>query len=192
MELVSQLAHERLFDYSPDALSIVDEFLGSWGDEVEIDLIKAKNFILLAAAEYALIPFIQSGKYDRPVSVQRGDALLAVLKCDTTPMLPVHRHREMSAVDLSVFSSDIAKLDAIDSGWWEDLVGPESLWRFVERLERAHSECPWMPLRDLSNSSLLRIQGLLWELRLTVAKHRGFDGPIPAVVSVFARNMGYF
>ncbi|MFF0554799.1 hypothetical protein [Streptomyces sp. NPDC004266] len=193
--LVPVLEHHGLFQYAPNALEVVERFCQSWGEyesELADDLPLVKNLILLSAAEYSLIPSFLDGSYSRPVPVRDVDAKLAVLKCDTTPSILIHKHAKetgtpafVSAADLSVFSSDVAKLYLKDPDWWESLHNPADLWKGVEYLEEAHIRCPWPSLQALAETKLLRVQGLIWQLRLTVANRHGFDEAISGVVSDF-------
>ncbi|WP_149184508.1 hypothetical protein [Streptomyces sp. TRM49041] len=200
-EIVAEFARVDLFHFEGAGLKSIDEFSRSWmsgNPEIEGELPTIRALTLLAAAEYSLIPAILDTSKGRPFVVGKNEALLALLKCDTTPLYPVHvaakNERRVSAyvspIDLSVFSADIAKLFLINPEWWDKLASASALWEAVRELEASHRECPYPPLRLLGESALLQVQGLLWQLRLTVVGHVGFEESVPDVISSFVQGGG--
>ncbi|MFI0906775.1 hypothetical protein ACH4TE_25115 [Streptomyces sioyaensis] len=196
-EIAQELTRADLFTYSGEAVAVIEDFCEKWvacASELSAEVPRMRKLMLLAAAEFSLIPsFLMPANYGTPFKVRGDDAMLALLKSDTTPNWPFHmqaisegRARSLlSSVDLSVFSADIAKLFLMNPEWWHKLDGPSELWKAVEEIEQIHRECPWRPLKVLGESSLLKIQGLLWQLRLTVINHSGFEGEASAVISSF-------
>ncbi|WP_189272429.1 hypothetical protein [Kitasatospora griseola] len=196
--VVNELQRAGLFAFSSTAVEEVDEFCRSWlahDFEVSSKLQGVRELALISAAEFSLAPaFLDPLAVRPPYEVSRDDATIALLKSDTNMIIPVHLKGDpdqgleslVSRNDISVFSADIAKLQLLAPGWWEEVNHDhDRVWECIEDLQYAHRTCPWIPARMVAASPLLKIQGLLWLLRLTISRNERYEGEVPGVVSTF-------
>ena len=134
-----------------------------------------EELVALTAAEYALAPLFGLSRpvlpVERPFRVGHGDALLALLKTDCGLTFCLDRLAEvkrLTLADITAFSSDIAKLDAVGVSIEQppDEIG--DIARAVDALESAHRKSPVVRGQRFGTSGFLRLQGFLWAVKLSV------------------------
>ncbi|MFC6595703.1 hypothetical protein [Kitasatospora paranensis] len=201
--VVEELERAELFTFSGDAIDSANRFCAAWlaeNFESDLKLQGIRELALISAAEFSLIPeFLDPLASRAPYQVRDRDAELALLKTDTSTLIPIHLRAEPSAYleplvsryDLSIFSADIAKLQLLDEEWWEKVDRDHgAIWRQVEDLRHSHLVCPWMPARMVANSPLLQIQGLLWMLRMAISRNEDYRDEVPKAIASFVSRYG--
>lgn len=84
--------------------------------------------------------------------------------------------------DFTVFSADTSRFNVLMGDWTKLATAPEEPHSFVRALERAHALHKAPLVNAVAESGVLRVEGLLWRLRLTVAGMPAYHGPLEAAV----------
>jgi len=184
--VVGVLEAGELFIFHPDIRGEV----GAYVDSVEsvlpetdpAQLSQLTELVHIAAAEFSLTPVLTDPTSDvplpprGPIQVAPQFARLAVLKYDCT-LATICLHTSPSDYgpsDLTVFSGDTSRFIALDGDWNELTQSPSVLQSHVLRLQQVCEEHPSQLVRDVAASGVIRLQGLLWCLRLTVMRQPGY------------------
>jgi hypothetical protein len=127
----------------------------------------------LTAAEYALEPLLTDPKptlpVPEPLAVEARHGRLAVVKANCMIFcVEFQAEPRFTLPDVTAFSGDVSKLNAVglESGTSENIVG--DLARAVDDLERIHRESSAELARRIGDSGVLRLQGFLWAVKLSL------------------------
>lgn len=190
--VVRALESRNLFRFKPEVAQVIEELIRATDAAVpNLDpayLTQVRELTHLAAAEFALIPaLVEPGVVKLavdPVQVDRAAAGLAVLKWDCqllTGCLALQSHT-FGPNELTVFSADTSRFNTLAGDWSRLAADPRELHNFVRALERSHARHRAPLVNAVAESGVLRVQGLLWRLRLTVAALPGYPGPLEAAL----------
>jgi hypothetical protein len=190
--VVRALESRNLFRFEPDVAQVIETFVGATNAAyTNLDpayLTQVREQTHLAAAEFALIPaLVEPGAVQlatEPVQVDGADAALAALKWDCqllTGCLQL-RPETFGPDELTVFSGDTSRFNALMGDWPKLAADPAELHNFVLTMERAHAQHQAPLVNAVAESGVLRMQGLLWRLRLTVAGLPGYSGSLEAAL----------
>ena len=142
----------------------------------------------LSAAEFALLPaFIYPEQAvippTAPLLVGMDHARLAILKADCPITWPVHPKKEGALPwDVMVFGGDVSKTAILLPEWQRMAEGPAVLYELVDQLERMHRDSGSRLATAVANSGAIRVQALLWRVKLAVAGHPSFHTGIGEAV----------
>jgi len=166
------LSERGLFEFDPAAIFEISQGFQSVEHHAS-ELVE--ELVALTAAEYALMPlFGFSGSLlpvERPFHVRPSEALLGLLKtnCGLTMCFDrVAEEKRLTLADVTAFSSDVSKLASVDVSIEHPPEEIGDIARAVDVLERAHLESPVVRGRQFGESGLLRLQGFLWAVKLSV------------------------
>ncbi len=179
------LESRHLFRFDPASGAVVDEFVTTaGGTETATDpaeLTRIGEFVSLAAAEFALLDAVGTQTPGTaPVTVSAAQARRGLLKYNCTIILgcrlldPDH----FGANEMTVFSSDASRIETVGMTWDAIRESPDNLHELVRRLDEAHRNHPSFLVRSVGQSGVVRIQGLLWRMRLTLAGFDSYRGPL--------------
>lgn len=169
-----QLLEDRgVFVFDPAA----QEEIARWFDSLEpapgTELVQ--ELVCLTAAEYASIRFVSYPRpvlpVQKPIQVTHGEALLGLLKTDCNPIVCISDHAEgrpLTLNDVTAFSSDAAKLASLGFSIEEPPTEIGEIARAVDTLEHMHRASPPARAVTFGESGLLRLQGFLWAIKLSL------------------------
>ncbi|MBV9381246.1 MAG: hypothetical protein JOY82_04765 [Streptosporangiaceae bacterium] len=174
-----ELRRAGIAEYMPSAVHEVEGFVSRQERRFpsEDPVLFSRGLVLtyLSAAEFALLPAFAEPTQAvippaAPLSVGEDHARLAILKSDCPISFPVHP-KEQGALpwDVMVFGGDVSKTAILLPDWQRMTEGPAVLYDLVGRLEGMHRESESTLARDVVESGAIRVQGLLWRVKLTVA-----------------------
>jgi hypothetical protein len=188
--VVRALESRNLFRFSPEVGRAIEPFVeateAAFPNLDPAYLTRVREQTHLAAAEFALLPGLtEPGAISvavDPVEVDQADAAMAILKWDCQLITGCPTVESFGPADLTVFSGDSSKFDALRGDWPGLTADPEELHSFVRTLEAAHERHRAPLVNAVAGSGVLRLQGLIWRLRLTVAGMPGYPGPLEAAL----------
>jgi hypothetical protein len=163
------------------------ELLGRWGQELGgFTLEQSRALSLLNAAEYALLPaFANPGESELPpaqaITVSVSDARLALLKGDCSLIIWTHVPsrgiiESLRVSDLMVFGGDASKVRLLlDTGGEDAPIDTSNVRYFSNQLESEHLHTDWEPAARVVHSGAIRLQSLLWLLKLAVVENPADD-----------------
>lgn len=166
------LMEERgIFVFDPSAV----QEISTWFDSLPAAEI-TRELVCLTAAELAVMRFASYPgsvlPLNKPVLVTHEEALLALLKTDCNPIVCISGadERPLTLNDITAFSSDVAKLAALGLSIEEppDEIG--EIARAVDELERMHRAAPPGRAQVFADSGVLRLQGFLWSVKLSLPR----------------------
>lgn len=188
--VVRALESRNLFRFSPEVGRTIEPFVeattAAFPNLDPAYLTQVREQTHLAAAEFALLPGLTEPGAIKvavdPVEVDQAHAALAILKWDCQLITGCFETEDFGPADLTVFSGDTSKFDALDGDWPRLISDPQELHNFVRTLEAAHEQHQAPLVNAVAGSGVLRLQGLIWRLRLTVAGAPGYPGPLEAAL----------
>jgi hypothetical protein len=190
--VVRALESRNLFRFDPEVVPVIEGLVRAANaadpDRDPVSLTQLRELTHLAAAEFALIPALADpGSVNlatEPVRVNKANAALGVLKwdCDILTGCWPLQSRIFGPDELSVFSADTIRFNVLMGDWPRLAADPGELHNFVRVLESAHAQHQEPLVNAVAQSGVLRVQGLLWRLRLTVAGLPGYSGPLEAAL----------
>jgi hypothetical protein len=199
--VVRALESRGLFRFEPEVAQVVEELVEATSTAVtNLDpayLTQVRELTHLAAAEFALIPALVNPGVVKlavePVQVDQAAVSLAVLKWDCQLLTGCARLQPetFSPDELTVFSGDTSRFNALVGDWPRLAADPGELHNFVRALESAHERHRAPFVNAVAESGVLRVQGLLWRLRLTVAGQPGYQGPLEAALDDSRRALEF-
>jgi hypothetical protein len=166
------LKERGLFVFDDSASSEIAAWFASLGDVPDSGSVE--ELVCLTAAEYSLIPHFQAAEsvlpLQEPIRVGEGEALLGLLKTNCNPIFCLMdlAERRPSLADVTAFSADIAKLVSVGMALDETPEEIGDIARRVDDLERAHRDSPAAGGRRFADSGVLRLQGFLWAVKLSL------------------------
>jgi len=184
--VIRVLEARELFIFHPEIRGEVSAYVDSVESVLpETDpaqLSQLTELVHIAAAEFSLTPVLTDPTSDvplpprGPIQVAPQFARLAVLKYDCTlGTICLHNSpSDYGPSDLTVFSGDTSRFIALEGDWNELTENPAVLQSYVLRIQQVHEEHPSQLVRDVAASGVMRLQGLLWRLRLTVMRQPGY------------------
>jgi hypothetical protein len=188
--VVRALESRNLFRFRPEVGQAIEPFVEATAvafpnlDPAYLTQVREQTH--LAAAEFALIPALAEPGVIKvtvePVEVDQADAALAVLKWDCQLITGCPQTETFGPADLTVFSGDTSKFNVLIGDWPKLIADSQELHGFVRALEAAHERHPEPLVNAVAESGVLRLQGLIWRLRLTVAGMPGYPGPLEAAL----------
>lgn len=202
--VTSLLQANGLFSFGYGEEVVIRDFAASWAQSTPItepsSVSQQIDLLHLAAAEFALVPHLVALGGVQPdfnpplgtVKVGQNEAILAVLKhnCNLITGCTARQPSDFRPDDLSVFSSDIRRMEALDVTWEDITYNPEQLYSYVRRLEDQHSRNAHPLAQAMAASHAIRLQGVLWETRLTVMGQPGYTQDLGQAISRSRENLG--
>jgi hypothetical protein len=173
------LEQAGLFTFEGEAQSHLSGFFERITPQVELEAqtqgALLQELVHLTAAEYALAPALQAPRpmlpLKEPVRVDQGAALLALAKADCSilwPDCPTGRAQRLTLASVTAFSGDISKLALVGVSAADPPSGIGDLARAVDDLERLHRRASDQHAQELGASGVLRLQGFLWAVKLSL------------------------
>jgi hypothetical protein len=173
------LSERRLFRFDSLALEVIEECVRALESE-GLDTRRLRfigDLVHLSAAEFSLIPSISTPNENllplsEPLLVEDWAARLAILKTDCSPDWGCYEESVNEGTlplwDLTLFSSDVSKMVAEEqeSGRMTEL----DLYRHVRTIESKCVESHVPIASAFGRSGVMRVQGLIWRLKLGLAK----------------------
>jgi hypothetical protein len=190
------LSRARLFQFDEDAESLLDQFVSELGLHDERGQI-VRQFVGLSAAELSVVTAYAQGEplvpVKEPFRVLRPHVELA---CDTTdstidwPCLErVFGGEGPLPVDVTLFSGHAIKL--AEAGWsGGPILGPERI-DLVRRMEDRYRSSPVAPAQRFADSGAVKLQGLIWHVKLAVARGEDVDESIAMCANALGIMQGY-
>lgn len=150
-----------------------------------------QELVCLTAAEFALAPAVVDARpmlpMQEPIAVSEDNARLALMKSNCNPifcMTSVIRERHLTLADVVAYGSDVAKLEAAGLSNHAPPTEIGDVARAVDDLERAHREVPSAVAQAIGTSGVLRVQGFLWAVKLSLS-HRDVADAIDDAYEAF-------
>ena len=145
-------------------------------DEPEASVLR--DLVILTAAEFALSPILIEPRQILPVSeaipVSQGWGRMALLKanCVAIEWCVGRSGAQVPSTwfDVTAFGGDIAKLEAVELSSLEPPREIGEVARAVDRLEHMHRDSPHELVRSVGESGVLRLQGFLWAVKLSLPR----------------------
>ena len=174
----SLLEERRLFTFGSGARQEISRSFADLGVHLEPNAQFLHELTYLSAAEFALTPIFERPRTVLPVSepleVSELDARLALAK---TNCLYVEwgckqfqvEARPLSPLDVVLFTGDVAKLAAVGLEPREPVSDIGALADAVTKVEHQYREAPTDLARRTGESGVLRLQGFIWALKLSLA-----------------------
>jgi hypothetical protein len=159
-------------------------------------LSESAELIRLSAAELALMAaFSATGGMQippaTPLLVTDSDMRTAILKSDNPLNLGEHpANSRISAYDVLTFGGDISKLLLIAGDWEAAVDQPSTLYTVLEDLETMHVKSGSRVAMAFAESGALRVQGLLWRVKLAVAGRPSFVMPLSEAIDEAVQALG--
>jgi hypothetical protein len=179
-EVINILQGAGIFEFSVEARLEIDAFFGGV-ERGASDLVvqQARALSHLHAAEFALQPaFEEPGSLRFPtpsaIVVTPAHARLALLKGDCSLIIWTHAASnegigQLRSSDLTVFSGDASKLERLRPMWAEEVRETSNIWSDYGRmLEAVHRDSQWDAASKVADSGVLRLQIVLWRLKVAV------------------------
>jgi hypothetical protein len=164
IKAIDALEAARLFRFEPRARRQLFDFVHVAGPDV-------RDLTALTAAEFALAPLFAEARpllpVAQPIPVDGNAAAAAELKADCMNIL-LCAPPSLTLVDVTAFSGDVAKLRL--AGLSPDSAPTEigDVARAVDELESRHRDSPSELSRRFGESGILRLQGFLWAVKLSL------------------------
>lgn len=172
-DITSLLAERGLFAFDGGAHEEISHFFEEGGRQPGYEILLHLAF--LTAAEFALTPILS---YPRavlparePISVDAAAARLALAKANCIVIEYCGERVQAGSLtlpDVSAFGGDIAKLEAVGLSSAEPPTEIGDAARAVDALEHAHRQAPTKFAQELGESGVLRLQGFLWAIKLSL------------------------
>ena len=171
--LSPRLLEERaIFTFHTEALHEISTAIAALEQHLGPRTQLLQELTCLTAAEFALLPILIDPRsmipITEPTPVDAAYARLALAKtnclyitwlCGRTSSRP-----QLSLVDITAFSGDVAKLEAIGFRSVPE-PGVNEMARAVRTIEDAHRAAPAELAQRLGGSGVLRVQGFLWAVK---------------------------
>jgi hypothetical protein len=173
MDSPNLLYESGLFAFGDSALSEVESWFEPLGGVVP-DRGRVEELVCLTAAEYSLVPHFQADGSLLPVreriGVGKEEARTSLLKANCNPIfcLTDLAEKRPSLADVTAFSADVSKLVSVGASIEEPSLEIGDVARHVDALERAHRESPVAGGRRFADTGVLRLQGFLWAVKLSL------------------------
>lgn len=161
---IDALEAAGLFRFEPSARRQLANFVDVSGADVG-------DLTALTAAEFALAPLFAAAPpilpVTRPIPVEGDAAAAAELKANCQNIL-LCAPSSLTLVDVTAFSGDVSKLRLV--GMSPDSAPAEigDVARAVDDLESRHRDSPSELSRRFGASGILRLQGFLWAVKLSL------------------------
>lgn len=192
LQLNDELARAGIAAYDASAVREVEAFVigqeRRFPSEDPALFTRGMALTYLSAAEFALTPALvePAGAVIPPVEplkVGWREARLAILKSDCPISFPIHpRHQVAMPWDIMVFGGDVSKALILMPDWQRITEGPQVLYDLVDRLEAMHRESEYGPAEGAADGGAIRVQALLWRVKLEVMGQPSFDTGIRAAI----------
>jgi hypothetical protein len=150
-----------------------------------------QELVCLTAAEFALAPALVDARpilpIQEPTVVSDADIRLAVMKSNCNPIFcleAVIRDRPLTLADIAAYGSDVAKLEAVGLSNREPPTEIGDVARAVDEVEQAYRQVPSGAAQAIGNSGVLRVQGFLWAVKLSLP-HRDVVNAIDDAYEAF-------
>jgi hypothetical protein len=172
------LLEERgLFAFTPAA----HDELGQFFDDPAIASRSTpllRELVHLTAAEYALVPILVEPRSVLPVAepftVDTGPARVALVKANCVIIeyhtARVREYEQLTLADVTAFSGDLSKLETVGLSSQNPPTEIGDVARAVDELERLHLAEPSEIARAIGESGVLRLQGFLWAVKLSLPR----------------------
>ncbi len=195
-----ELGRAGIAEYETSAVDEVEAFVNEqerrFSSEDPALFSRGMALTYLSAAEFALLPaFVEPTQTvippAAPLSVGKDHARLAILKSDCPLSYPIHP-RDMGALpwDVMVFGGDVSKTAILLPDWQRMTEGPTVLYDLVKQLEEMHRNSEFRLARDVVDRGVIRVQALLWRVKLAVTAHPSFDTGIREAVNEALDTLG--
>lgn len=173
----SLLEERQLFTFDPGARHEISVSFAALEVHLEPNAQLLHELTYLTAAEFGLIPIFDQPRSVLPVSqplqVSELHAHLALAK---TNCLYIEwsckrfqiEARQLSPSDVAAFTADVAKLEAVGIPSREPLSEIAQLADAVTTIEHQYRQAPTDLARRTGESGVLRLQGFLWALKLSL------------------------
>jgi hypothetical protein len=174
----THLAQRGLFAFDDAARETIEHCFAQLGDRAEASVMP--ELVALTAAEFALEPLIAEPTpilpVPQPIPVSARDAALAVVKANCNPIFcfPEAQGQPFTLPDVAAFGADVAKLAAVGISVIEPSTEIGDIARAVDRLELEHRGSDVTSAQRLGESGVLRLQGFLWAVKLSLPER-----PVP-------------
>ena len=137
-----------------------------------------RELAYLTAAEYALTPVLVEPRDVLPVAepfaVDADVARVALVKGNCVIIeyhtARVREEERLTLVDVTAFSGDVSKLETVGLSSYDPPTEIGDVARAVDELERLHREEPSEVARAIAESGVLRLQGFLWAVKLSLPR----------------------
>jgi hypothetical protein len=181
-DTVKHLARYGLFSFHERPVEEIGQFFEERGHSVELEAQQVNSMlhdlVMLTAAEFALDTVLSRPReilpVQEPIQVDTRAGRLAMTKANCVSVnWCVKLTREDPALtlyDVTAFSSDVAKLVALDVSPTEPPEEIGDIARAVDAIERGHRESPSSYARAVGDSGVLRLQGFLWSVKLSLPR----------------------
>lgn len=191
----SLLEERRLFTFSPGARQVIFASFADLAVHLEGNAQFLHELTYLSAAELSLIPIFERPRTVLPVSealeVSELDARLALAKTNCLYVEWVCKRfqieaRPLSPLDVALFTGDVAKLEAVGLEPREPLSDIGTLADAITTIEHQYREAPTDLARRTGDSGVLRLQGFLWALKLSLSTELSLQQAIDDSYAAFS------
>jgi hypothetical protein len=172
------LEQKGLFSFRSSALEEISAFSDVREPTLGLSTDDLRELVCLTAAEFALLPIFAQPPasvlpVEEPLGVERMQARLALAKTNCLYIewcVEAAATRQLALPDVTAFSGDVAKLEALGVPSQDP---PREIGRVaevVDQLERGHREAQDSRARSIGDSGVLRLQGFLWAIKLSLGQ----------------------